>query len=66
MAAIRRHIGENVEPNWKLQITRVEVHEMVGAVRGNVVEDLFGKVAVGIDESDTMSEDDVLDDEVAE
>ena len=57
---------KDVEPDGVRGVGRIEVDDVVGAVSGNVMEQLFGKVAMGINERDTMAMPDVLHEKVQE
>ena len=48
-----------------LAVAGVEVNEIIRAVRWQMVEQVFGKVAVRINQRDAMPAHDVLEDEVA-
>lgn len=66
MAVIRCNVGKQVEPNREFNITRIEIHQMIGTMRGNVVQQLFSQIAVGVNQSDTVSEGDVLKNQIAQ
>jgi hypothetical protein len=57
---------KEIETNGVLRIAGVEIYDVVGAPAGDVVEDIEGEIAVGIDESDTSSSLQVLSNEIAE
>jgi len=64
VAAIRWDIREHVQSDGKLKITGIEICQVVGSVWWNVVQQFFGQIAVGINDTDSMSERDVLNDEI--
>src|SRR5439155_8515338 len=66
VSVVWRDIGQHVQADGKFNITRIEIHQMIGACRRNVVQQFLGQIAVWIDEANTVSKGDVLDDEIAQ
>ncbi len=66
MTVIRGDIRNQVESDREFQIARVEIHEMVGSMRGNVVQQVFGQITVRVYEPDAVSQDDMLQDQIAQ
>lgn len=64
VAVVRRDVRQDVQADGELQVGRVEVHEVVGPLRRDVVQDLIREVAVRVDEADAVPEGDVLHDHV--
>jgi hypothetical protein len=64
VAAIRWDIGQHVQPDGKLKITRIEICQVVGTMRGDVVQQFLRQVAMRVDNPDSMSTSDVLNDQV--
>jgi hypothetical protein len=65
MAVVRRDIGEHIHANGVLKIAGIEIREVVGPLRRDVVQQFFGKVAVRVNDANTMPEGYVLDDEIS-
>jgi hypothetical protein len=66
MSVVLGNIGQKIESDGVFQISRIEITEVIGPSWGNVVQHFFGKVPMGINESNSMSQGDVLDDHVSE
>jgi hypothetical protein len=66
MAVIRRDIGEHVQSDGKFKITRIEIYEMVGALRRDVMQQFLGQVAVGVNYPDSVAKGDMLNDQIPE
>jgi hypothetical protein len=60
MARIGRDSVEKIETHWVGFVTRSEIDDIVGAMRRYVVEELFGEISVNINESNSTSCSDVL------
>lgn len=63
---IWRDIGEGIEANGKLSIGRIEIDEVIRPVWRDVVQKLFGQIAMRINDGHAMPPVDVLDEEVAQ
>ncbi len=66
MPVIRCDIGEQVKPDGKFNVARIEIYQVVGTLRRNVMQQLLGQVAVRVNQSDAMTKLDVLQNEIAE
>src|SRR5574341_877788 len=66
MPAILRHVEKDVEADGKFPVARVEIHHVIRAATGNVVQNVMGKVAVRVDHAHTLSIFDVLKNEIPE
>jgi hypothetical protein len=55
---------EKIQPDGCVFVGRIEVHHIIGAVRGNVVQQIGGKVAMGIDDRDAFTGLDILKDQI--
>jgi hypothetical protein len=64
VAAIRVDVRQNVQADGEFQIARIEIYQVIGPPGRNVVQQLFGQVAVGVNDANSMSKGDVLDDQV--
>jgi len=64
MTVIRRDIRQHVQSDGKFKIARIEIHQMVGALGRNVVQQFLGQVAVGVNDPDSMAKGDVLNDQI--
>ena len=42
MPVVRRNIGEQVQTNRKLNVARIEIHQMIGSMRRNVMKKFLG------------------------
>jgi hypothetical protein len=65
MPGIRRHIADYVQSDGEFKVARIEIHQMVGTVPGNVVQQFLGKVAVRVNQANAMSKGDVLQNQIA-
>ena len=61
---IRGHIGQKVEPYRMLKIAGIEVAEVVGPARGNVIENFFRQIPVWVDEPYAVPKADVLENQI--
>jgi hypothetical protein len=59
-------VGKRVQSDGEFDVPRVEIHEMIGPLRRDVVQQFLRQIAVRIDDADAMAERYVLQDEVAE
>jgi hypothetical protein len=66
MLVIRRHIANDIQSNREFKVARIEIHQMVGTLGRNVVQQFFGQIAVGINQANTVSKGDVLQNQIAE
>ena len=66
MTVVGWNIGKEVQADGEVQVARIEIDEMVCAPGRDVVEKIFGEVAMGIDQADAVASGDMLDDQVAE
>lgn len=46
--------GKDVVGDWKFPVAGVEVDDVVGSPSRNIVQDFFGEVTVGIDQSASL------------
>ena len=60
MSAVRWHIPKHVDPDREVEVSGVEIHQVVGTIRRDVSEDLLGEIAVRVDESDAVAKVNVL------
>ena len=60
MTTVRRNIGKEIQPDGKLQISRIEIYQMVSPARGNVIQQFLGQITVGINQSNPVSKGYVL------
>ena len=63
---IRGHIGKQIEADGEVNITRIEIHHIIRSVRWNVVQQFLRQVSVRINQTNTMSKGDMLEDEIAQ
>jgi hypothetical protein len=66
MPVIRRYIGEQVKPNRKLNVPRIEIYQMVSALGRDVIQQFLGQIAVRVNQSNAMSKGNVLQNQIAE
>ena len=66
MPAVRLDLGKKVESDRMAEVRRIKKDDVVGASSWDVVEELLGQVAVRVDDRESSTLDDVLDDEIAE
>jgi hypothetical protein len=66
VALVSGHVRQKIQGDGKLDIAGIEVAEVVRAPRRDVVEDLLGQVAVGINQPDAVPKGNVLNDQVAQ
>jgi hypothetical protein len=55
MPIIRRHVSQQIECYRILDVSWIEVHQMIGTVGWNVVENFFSEITVRIDEPNAMA-----------
>lgn len=65
MPVVRRYVGEQIHANGVFEVAGIEICEVVGSLRWNVVQQFFGEIAVRINDAYTVAERDVLDDEIS-
>jgi hypothetical protein len=61
---IRRHIGQYVQSNGKLEVPRVEIYQVIGPPGRDVVQQFLGQITVGVNDAYAVPKSDVLDDQV--
>ena len=66
MPPFHRNIPQKIEADGIFQIGRVKIHHIVGSPGRNLIENVFGQVAVGINDPDTMAVFNVLENEITE
>ena len=66
MSVVLRDVREQVQPDGEFQIAGVEVAEVVGTERRDVVQEFLRQVPVRVNEAHPIASGDVLDDEVLE
>src|SRR5258708_17783025 len=66
MPVIRLNIGEQVKPYRKLNVTRIEIYQVVGTLGRNVIQQFLCQIAVRVNQSDAMSKLDVLQNQITE
>ena len=66
MPIIRRHIADYIQSDGEFKVAGIEIHQMVGAARGNVVQQFLGQIAVRVNDANAMSKGDVLQNQVSE
>jgi hypothetical protein len=66
VAAVRDDIREHIQANREFEVARVEIYQVIGPPRRNMVQQFFGQIAVGVNDPDPMSKGDVLDDQVSQ
>ena len=59
---VGRDLGEQVQADGEVEVAGVEIDQVIGPGRGNVVEQFFGKIAMRVNEADAMIGGDVLHD----
>ncbi len=52
------------KPDGEFEVARIEIYQMIGPPGRNVVQQFLGQIAVGVNDPDSMSKGDVLDDQV--
>lgn len=60
------NVGDQIEADGEVEIARIEIHQVVGPVRGNAIEQFFGEVAVRIDQANPVASGEMLHDQIAE
>ena len=55
-----------VQADGEFEVAGIEIHQMVGTGRGNVVQKFLGQITVRVNHANAMSEGDVLQDQIAE
>ena len=66
MALVRWRVIQQIEPDWKFHVRRIEIRHVLDAMPGNVVENVICQVAVRINDGNAMPGLDVLEDQIAE
>ena len=66
MAVVRLHIGKQIEADGEFEVAGVEIYQVICPSWRNMVQQLFGKVAVRVNEGDTVSLHDMLHKHIAE
>jgi hypothetical protein len=64
VAAVRLHIGKHVQADREFDVARVEIRQVVGTPRRNMVQNVLGQVPMRVYEPNAMSQSDMLDDHV--
>lgn len=64
MTALGRNIRQKVQADGELPVGGIEVGEVVGAVGREMVQQLIGEIAVGINEANAVPQGEVLEDQV--
>ena len=60
MAVIRGDIGKQVEADGKFEVAWIEIYQMIRSDGRNVAEQVLGKIAVRVKETDTVTFSNVL------
>ena len=58
--------GEQIQSHREFEVCRIEIHQMIGPPRRNVVQQFFGQVAVRVNEADAVTECYMLNEQIAE
>lgn len=66
MPVIRRDIGEQIHPDGKFNVARIEIYQVVRAFGRNVIQQFLGQITVWVNQSNAMSKLNVLNDQIAE
>ncbi len=64
-AVIGRDVCQWIEPDGELNVSGIEINEVIRPAGRNLAQQVLGKIAVGINDGDAVAPVDVLDDEVA-
>src|ERR1043166_4903531 len=64
MPAFARHPVEDVKPDWKVRITRIEIHHIISSPRRNVIKEIVRQVPVRIDYPDALPIHDILKNQI--
>ena len=66
MARLRFNSGKEVKPNGVLRIRGVEINDIINTVPRNVIQNVFGEIAVRVNQANAMTQGDVLNEKVAQ
>ncbi len=66
VSVVLRDVRQEVQPDGKFQVARIEVAEVVGTGGWDVVQEVVGQVSMRVNEAHPIASGDVLDDEVLE
>jgi hypothetical protein len=63
---IRWNICENVQARRKLQVGRIEIHQVIRPVRGDLIKQCFSQITMGVYDTDPVSFMNMLNDQIPE
>ena len=66
MPVIWLHTTDDIQSDGEFKVARIEIHQMVGTLRRNVVQQFLGQIAVRVNDANAMSKCDVLQNQIAE
>jgi len=66
MPFIGWNIGEEIHAERKFQVAGVEIYQVIGPGRRNAVQKVFGKVAMGVNQTDPMAHGNVLNEHISQ
>ena len=66
MPVIGCHIANHIQADGKLNVARIEIHQMIRPFRRDVIQQFLGQVAVRVYDADAVAEHDVLHDEISQ
>lgn len=66
MPIVVRCSPEEIDPNWKFQVCRVEIYNVLNAMTRYVIKQIRSQIAVRINDANAMPGCYVLDDEVVQ
>src|ERR1017187_5685316 len=64
MAVIWGDIRKHIQSDGKFNITRIEIYQVISARGRNVVQQFLGQIAVRVNDAHSMTESNVLDDQI--
>ena len=64
MPVIRPNIRQQIQADGEFKVAGIEIDEMVGASRRNMIQQILGQITMRINQADTVTQRDVLQNEV--
>ena len=65
MPVVGCDVGDEIEADGEVEVAGIEIHQIVGAMRRDAVEEFFGEVTVWVNQCDAVPGGNVLHDEIA-
>ena len=60
MSVVWLHTTDDIQADGKFQVTRIEIDQVVGPLRRDVIQQFLGEIAVWINHANAVPQRDVL------